>query len=108
MEIDSRELKKILAEQQEQMEEKFERHVGALIEHTDSRFDAAFDYAQSIGEKVDKLEGRFDGLEKKVDKLEQRQDIIFDKVGEIAEDVTIIKETVQDHERKFRRVEFKK
>lgn len=101
MEIGSKDLSKILDDQRKQIEENFERHVGAIIEHTDSKFEAVLEHSQLVGEKVDRLETRVDGIEK-------QQEVMFDKIGEIAEDVTIIKETVQDHEQKFNRVQFKK
>ncbi len=83
MQIDKEELRKILGEQREQTE----RYLGSLKEDFDHKLDAVLEYVKDMPTILNK------------------QDIMFDKIGEMAEDITVIKETVKDHERRLQRLE---
>ena len=83
MAIGNKEMKKILAEQQEQTE----RYLGALKEDFDSKLDAVLEYVKDIPA------------------IKNRQEIMFDKMGEMAEDVTIVKEVTKDQERRLQKLE---
>lgn len=83
MEIDKVELRKILGGQQEQTE----RCLGSLKEDFDHKLDAVLEYVKDMPAIMDK------------------QDVMFDKMGAMAEDITVIKETVKDHEWRLQKIE---
>lgn len=97
MAIDEKKLRQIFGEQQEQTE----RYIGSLKEDFDHKLDAVFEYVKDIPTITQKqvIAG------KKLERVEELQDVLVDKVGEIAEDITVIKETVKDHKVRFQKLE---
>lgn len=63
------------------------RYIGGLKEDFDGKFDTVMEYVVEIPA------------------LKEKQDMMFEKMGEMAENITIIKETVKDHEVRLQRLE---
>lgn len=65
-------------------QEQTERYLGALKEDFDYKLDTVLEHVKTI---------------------EDKQDMMFDKIGVMAEDIEIIKDTVQNHERRITALE---
>jgi hypothetical protein len=94
MELTKRDLEKIMEKQAEkavskmrkESDERIQRYLGGLKEDFDRKLDTIMEYVKDTP-AIKKL------------------NITFDKVGEIAVDTEIIKEAVNNHERRLERLE---
>lgn len=108
MEITKKEIEEILTEHTD-------RYIGALKEDFDHKIDAVLEYVKDIPqmkediavlkEDVSGLKEDVSVLKNDVGAMKPMLNATFEKVGEIAEAVTVIKETVKDHERRLQRLE---
>ena len=116
MEIDEKKLRDILEEQQE----KTEKTINAFREDVDKKFTETDKTIRSFRKDVDKkfieqkeqteryigsLKEDFDHkldvvfeYIKDIPGIKQQQNMMFEQMGRMMEDITVIKETVKDHE----------
>lgn len=83
MEIDKKELKKILTEQRKE----YEQYIGTLKEDFDHKLEAIHEAVQTVPE------------------IKRVVDLTFEKVGEITVDLEVTKEVVKDHEQRLQKIE---
>lgn len=73
----------------QKLSDEFKREIGAFKEDIDHKLDAVLEYV------------------KDVPNIAEKQDMMFETIGNMAEDVTIIKESVKDHEVRLQKLEMK-
>ena len=56
-----------------------------------------------IMEDIRILKERTGSIEERTGSIEEKVDVIFDQVGTLTEDMTVVKHTLQQHERKISR-----
>jgi hypothetical protein len=91
MELSKNEVEQLLARQADRVtkesDKRMKDYIGALKEDSDHKLAAIMEYV------------------KDVPAIKEKQDVMFDKIGDMATDVVVIKDTVQNHERRLQRLE---
>lgn len=83
MEINKKELKKILTEQRKE----YEQYIGTLKKDFDHKLEAISEAVQAVPE------------------IKKTVDLTFEKVGEIAVDLEVTKVVVKEHEQRLQKIE---
>jgi gas vesicle protein len=125
MSVNKSDLQKLLAKHQE----KTERYLGALKEDYDHKLDSVLEYVEDIP-KMKRQLAELPAIKEQLAELpaikeqlaelpaikeqlailpeiKETQDMMFDTIGEMAEDITIIKEDVKDHEQRLQKIEMR-
>ncbi len=90
MEVDKKELKKILKGQREE----YQNYIGVLKEDFDSKVDAIGEGNEIIKEKLDTTFEMVGKLNEKTDGLSDKADATFEMVGEMKIDMEVVKSDI--------------
>lgn len=79
--------KQYIDNQTKKSDERIERYIGAVTQDFQHKMDAVLEYVKDIPA------------------IKERQEMMFETMGEMAEDITVIKESVKDHEHRLQKLE---